>query len=93
MPRCYTFAVPTDRPRHTLTETDELARALDLAARRWPEERGRRTRLLMRVVRDWTREHDDDREEHRAALRRTSGSMTGVFPEGYLDDLRDEWPE
>ena len=47
----------------------------------------------MRVVRDWTREHDDDREEHRAALRRTSGSMTGVFPEGYLDDLRDEWPE
>jgi hypothetical protein len=47
----------------------------------------------MRVVRDWARSQEDDRERHRAALDRTRGSMTGVFPEGYLDDLRDEWPE
>ena len=46
----------------------------------------------MRVVRDWARHQDDDRRQHRQALRRTSGSMTGVFPEGHLDDLRDEWP-
>lgn len=84
--------MPTDRPRHTVTETDEIERALDVAARRWPEDRGRRTRLLMRVVRDWARHQDDDRRQHRQALRRTSGSMTGVFPEGHLDDLRDEWP-
>lgn len=85
--------MPTDRPRHTVTETDEVAQTLDLAARRWPEDRGRRTRLLMRVLRDWTREHDDDRARHRASLEQTSGSMTGLFPEGYLDALRDEWPE
>ena len=85
--------MPTDRPRHTVTETDELAEALDLAARRWPEDRGRRTRLLMRVVRDWARQHDDDRARHREAIAQTSGSMTGLFPEGYLDALRDEWPE
>jgi hypothetical protein len=85
--------VPTDRPRHTVTETDELEHALDVAARRWPQDSGRRTRLLMRVVRDWARSQEDDRERHRAALDRTRGSMTGVFPEGYLDDLRDEWPE
>lgn len=85
--------MPTDRPRHTVTETDELERALDLAARRWPEDSGRRTRLLMRVVREWAREQDDETERRRAALRRTRGSMTGVFPEGYLEDLRNEWPQ
>ena len=85
--------MPTERPRHTVTETDELERALDIAARRWPEDSGRRTRLLMRVVREWAREQDDETERRRAALRATSGSMTGVFPEGYLEDLRDEWPE
>ncbi len=85
--------MPTHRPRHTVTETEELERALDIAARRWPEDRGRRSRLLMRVIRDWAREQDDDKERHRVALDRTRGSMTGVFPEGYLDDLRDEWPE
>jgi hypothetical protein len=85
--------VPTDRPRHTLTESDEIARALDLAARRWPEDRGRRSRLLMRVVRDWARTHDDDVVKHRKAITGTSGKMAGVFPPGHLDDLRDEWPE
>lgn len=85
--------MPTDRPRHTVTETDDLARALDVAADRWPEDRRRRTRLSMRVVGDWARQQDDEKERHRVALRRTSGSMTGVFPPGHLDDLRDEWPE
>lgn len=85
--------MPTDRPRHTLTETDELARALDAAADRWPEDRGRRTRLLMRVVRDWARQHDADVLRHRTAILGTSGTMAGVFPPGYLDDLRNEWPE
>jgi hypothetical protein len=85
--------VPTDRPRHTLTETDELAHALDVAADRWPEDRGRRTRLLLRVVRDWARQSDAEAERHRSAILATSGAMAGVFPPGYLDDLRGEWPE
>jgi hypothetical protein len=85
--------VPTERPRHTVTETDELERVLDIAARRWPEDSGRRTRLLMRVVREWAREQDDETERRRAAIRATSGSMPGVFPKGYRDDLRNEWPE
>lgn len=87
--RRYTPAVPTGRPRHTLTETDELLHTLDLAGRRWPEDRGRRTRLLVRGLGDWTREHDEDRARHREAIEQTSGSMTGLFPEGYLDALRE----
>ena len=40
--RWYTDEVPTTRPRHQVTETDELAAALDEAAVRWPDlSRGR----------------------------------------------------
>ena len=39
-------------PGHTITETEEVARALDDAARRWPEERAARSTLLLRAARD-----------------------------------------
>jgi len=85
--------MPTDRPRHTITETDEVADVLDLAARRWPEDHGRRSRLLMRVLREWAREQDAERQRRIEGIRRTSGSVSGLYPKGYLDDLRSEWPE
>jgi hypothetical protein len=38
--------VPTSRARLTITETDDVARMLDEAAERWPEDRVHRARLL-----------------------------------------------
>jgi len=32
------LSVPTTRPRILITETDPVARALDAAAQRWPED-------------------------------------------------------
>jgi hypothetical protein len=88
--------VPTSRPRHTLTETDELARALDDAATHWPEERDARTRLLMRLVEAGhhaIREADEARaERRRAVVKRTAGTFTDAYPPDYLEKLRDEWP-
>jgi hypothetical protein len=38
-------------------------------------------------------ERDRERARRRAAVERTAGALTGVYPPGYLERLRDEWPE
>jgi hypothetical protein len=88
--------VPTNRPRHTLTETDDLAAALDDAAKRWPEDADSRSRLLLRLVEAG---HDAISEERRAARHRrrdavwrTRGALSGAYEPGYLERLRNEWP-
>lgn len=79
-----------------LTETDEVADALRDAARRWPEDRERPAKLLMDLVREGHRAIADDAElalaRRLAAIDRTSGVLTGVYPPGYLKQLRDDWP-
>lgn len=88
--------MPTARPRHMITETDEVARALDDAARQWPHDRERPTRLLLDLVREGHRAIAADiaraTADRRAAIERTSGVLTGSYPPGYLDDLRGDWP-
>ena len=87
--------MPTTRPRLTLTETDELASALDAAAARWPEVHSRRE-LLLRLVEEGREVIDRDRDEEtarrQAAIRRTSGALTGAYEPGELKRLRDDWP-
>jgi hypothetical protein len=94
--RCYTSrGMPTTRPRLTITETDDVAAALDAAAARWPEVSSRRE-LLLRLVEQGREvienERDDAVDRRRAAIRRTSGALTGAYDAGYLDRLRDDWP-
>lgn len=89
--------VPTIRPRHVITETDPVAAALDDAARRWPEDASSRSRLLLRLVelgRQQIAAEDERRvAERRRAIEETSGALAGVYPTGYLEDLRQDWPE
>lgn len=79
-----------------ITETDEVARALDDAARQWPHDRERRTKLLLDLVREGHRAITADAAlttaARRAAIERTGGALTGSYPAGYLDDLRGDWP-
>jgi len=88
--------VPTARPRHTITETDALARALDDAARRWPEHRDSRGKLLLRLVAEGHRAVQGTRDSEAGARRdgvaRTSGALTGAYGDAYLERLREEWP-
>jgi hypothetical protein len=89
--------MPTTRPRHTITETDALADALDAAARRWPEERGVRSRLLLRLIEEGRRVVVEDEEariaNRLAAIEATAGALTGSYELGYLAKLREDWPE
>ncbi len=88
--------MPTSHPRHTITETSEVAGALDDAARHWPEQASKRGQLLLQLVREGHRaiEHEDAQAQvrRREAVQRTAGALTGAYPPGYLKRLRDDWP-
>lgn len=88
--------MPTTRPRHLITETEQLALALDDAARRWPEDRASRAKLLLHLVEEGHLALLDNAAERRrtrlAAVRKTSGALTGMFGPGYLKQLREDWP-
>jgi len=86
--------MPTTRPRHYVTETDDLAAALDAAAIKWPGLS--RAQLLVRLALSAADAEAQAQEVLRrrrlAALERlTSGDF--AYPPGYLADLREDWPE
>ncbi|MBS1848541.1 MAG: hypothetical protein JST73_09720 [Actinobacteria bacterium] len=87
--------MPTTRPRYQVTETPEIERALDAAARRWPNEP--RSKLLLRLVRAGgatvEQERSDEIARRRDAIASTSGKYDSVFHRDHLSSLRDDWPE
>jgi hypothetical protein len=88
--------MPTARPRHLITETDPVAQALDEAARRWPEDRGARAKLLLHLVEEGHRALLDDAGNRRrarlTAIKRTGGSLADVYDGSSLEILREDWP-
>ena len=87
--------MPTTRPRHFVTETDDVADALDRAAERWPGLS--RSQLLVRLALEADRAavltDEARRRRRRKAIAELSGCLTGVYEPGYLDALREDWPE
>ncbi|MEP6816167.1 MAG: hypothetical protein ABI873_11510 [Marmoricola sp.] len=86
--------MPTTRPRHLVTETDDLAAALDEAAKRWPELS--RPQLVVRLALEGHRAAQQSHEErHRrrvAVLKQHSAVLTGAYGPDYLTALRGDWP-
>ena len=86
--------MPTTRPRYQVTETREVAEALDRAAKRWPGEP--RSKLLLRLIQvgGGILKHDERAEDgaHRAAVLASSGRYPGAFGPDYLAELRADWP-
>ena len=84
-------AMPTTRPRHYVTETEDLAAALDVAAAHWPGLT--RAQLLVRLALSAAEPlgAQDQRDRRLAAARRLTGSVR--YPTDYLDRLREDWPK
>jgi hypothetical protein len=79
-----------------ITETEEIARALNDAARHWPQDSKRPAKLLLDLVREGHRAIAADAEravaDRQTAIERTGGALTGVYPADYLEQLRGDWP-
>lgn len=87
--------MPTTRPRHQITETPDIAHALDLAARRWPSEP--RSKLLLRLVHAGRIALEQGQNEmvrnRQDAIDASSGKYADAFGGNYLSALRQDWPE
>ncbi len=89
--------MPTDRPRITITETDDIARMLNEAAEHWPDDRENRGRLLKRLAKRGAEAALADTAARRRSWTTAVEDAAGAagpdaYPRGYLDDLRDDWP-
>lgn len=87
--------MPTTRPRFQVTETPEIRRALDVAARAWPE--ASRSELVLRLFLRGAEAIDADegqlRTRRRHAIDVSAGSLDVAYEPGYLERLRGEWAE
>ena len=79
-----------------VTESDQLARALDDAAELWPELGGQRGKLLQRVVEAGMQavrtEHTARQNAREHAVLSAAGSLSGVWPGDWHEQVRSEWP-
>ena len=79
-----------------ITETEQVTRPLDDAARRWSGDSGNRGKLLLYLLEEGHRAVIGQQEslvpDHRDAVARTSGTLTGMYGEGYLSGLCEDWP-
>lgn len=80
-----------------ITETDSLSRALDEARVLWPEVADERSKLLQKILAEgieviYLRAENNRTDKERTILR-IAGSLTGVWPQGWREELVNEWPE
>lgn len=79
-----------------LTETEDVARALDDAAVRWPhaKTRGQLLHLLLAEGHAQVIEANTEAREARIkAITECAGALTGAYGANYLEQLREEWPQ
>lgn len=88
--------MPTTNRRHAITETDDIASALEMAAKAWPDLADKPGALLRRLILLGRNTLAHDRtmadDARRQAVDATSGALAGAFGPNYLHELREDWP-
>ena len=86
--------MPTSRPRHQVTETPDVRRALEVAEREWPNES--RGALLVHLAvmgaEELRTRQEAEAERRRRAMRELAGAYDEAFDENFLAELREDWP-
>jgi predicted nuclease with RNAse H fold len=87
----------THRKVHVITETEHVTNAISLAAKLWPEIETHPEMLLGKIleigieeIERLARHPDTNRHE---ALSVIAGSMDGIWPSNWREQLRDDWPQ
>jgi len=85
--------MPTALPRTQVTHTASVQHALDVARRRWPDQRP--GALLAHLIEEGARaiEHDEQSSEdaRRQRVHAVARKYAGTYRPHYLDDLRQDW--
>jgi len=84
--------MPTILPRIQVTATPPVAEALRVAAEQWPDlpRSEQIARLLNEGAKAVSAAAHTRRVQRTVALHESAGIV--AYPQGYLEDLRDEWP-
>jgi hypothetical protein len=91
--------MPTTLPRTLVTHTPPVQRALDIAARRWPGEKPGALigHLISEGAHAVEQAEDADIQARRAQARALAEEFArdfgSTFPDNYLAELREGWPE
>jgi len=83
--------MPTTHSRYTVTDTGPLARALDAAQALWPD-LPRGTALLTKLATSGAEALSSESQARTAAVDALTQFGDAYYP-GYLDELRQDWPE
>ena len=80
-----------------ITESDALAKAIDDAARLWPEVKDERAELLRRLIdrgiESVEAEFNEQIEARRKTVMEVAGSLSGIWPSNWREEMRAGWPE
>lgn len=89
--------MPTARPRHMITETDQISNGLSQAAKQWPELAEQRTLLLRKIIEAGLQAIDLEEankvQSRLASVNKIAGSMDRVWPTNWREELAEDWPE
>ncbi|MEV7973285.1 hypothetical protein [Cellulomonas sp. NPDC089187] len=85
--------MPTTLPRTQVTHTEVVRHALDIAEERWPGQSP--GALLLRLIEAGAQVVEDEMNDARRQerVRLIAGRYPGLYGPGYLDQLREGWPE
>ena len=80
-----------------ITESDQIAEAIELAAKLQPELKDDRADLLRYIIQRGIETLDNEKNEaaeaRKKAIQEVAGSLSGLWPENWRELMRAEWPE